>query len=453
MGMVPFSRGLARKDDVGRLPALGWNSWNAFGCDVDETKILTAANSLVSLGLKDAGYEYVNIDDCWSIKTGRSNITQQIIPDPTKFPDGISGTVAQIHALGLKAGIYSSAGTETCGGYPASIGFEELDATTFASWGIDYLKYDNCGVPTNWTDTYDACVPDSTNGNDFPNGTCTVDNTTAPANYDWSTSNTAQRYRNMRDALLNQNRTILYSLCEWGQADVEAWGNSTGNSWRMSGDITPNWSRVAEILNENSFQLNAVGFTGHNDADMLEIGNGNLTLEESRTHFAFWAAMKSPLIIGTALDVLPADHIAILSNPGLLKFSQDPLIGTPATPFKWGVNPNWTFNGSNPAEYWSGASSNGTLVLMMNTLDFNATRSASFAEIPEMKEVVERLERRGGAELEKRQGKPGAAFEVTDLWTGESLGCVEGGLSVSLGSHDTAALLVGGPCETRTFRA
>jgi len=449
LGALPFSHGLAREGGVGRLPALGWNSWNAFGCNVDEAKILTAANNIVSLGLKDVGYEYVNIDDCWSVITGRDNVTHQIIPDPTKFPDGISGTVAQIHALGLKSGIYSSAGTETCGGYPASIGFEEIDAATFASWGIDYLKYDNCGVPANWTDEFVACVPDSSNGEfgPFPNGTCTVSNTTAPADYNWATSNTAQRYRNMRDALLNQNRTILFSLCEWGQADVEVWGNATGNSWRMSGDITPNWGRVAEILNENSFQLNAVGFTGHNDADMLEIGNGNLTLPESRSHFAFWAAMKSPLIIGTELDILPADHVAILANKGLLAFSQDSTFGAPATPFKWGVNPDWTFNATNPAEYWSGESEKGILVLMLNTEAGNETRGVEFSEVPELEETVKRVEAVGGG------GNSKAAFLVENLWTGESLGCVESKLEVVLESHDTAAFLVGKACEAKSFKA
>lgn len=202
------------------------------------------------------------VDDCWSIKTGRDNVTNQILPDLDKFPSGINGTVAQIHALGLKAGIYSSAGLTTCGGYPASLGYEDIDAETFASWGIDYLKYDNCGVPDNWTDTYTFCVPDASNGDFFPNGTCPDQADLAPEGYDWSTSNTAERYRRMRDALLSveDDSVILYSLCDWGQADAIAWGNETGESWRMSGDITPYWWRIAEILNQNSFLLNSVNF-------------------------------------------------------------------------------------------------------------------------------------------------------------------------------------------------
>jgi alpha-galactosidase len=231
----------------------------------------------------------------------------------------------------------------------------------------------------------------------------------------------------MRDALLAQNRTILYSLCDWGIADVDIWGNATGNSWRMSGDIAPEWSSVAGILNDNSFQLNSVGFWGHNDADMLEIGNGDLTLTESRSHFAFWAAMKSPLIIGTALNVLSTDLVDILKNKYLIAFSQDTAYGGPATPYKWGTNPDWTYNVTNPAEYWSGHSTAGTLVLALNTLDVNATKHIVWSEVPHLDKWSE-------------------AFEVTDVWTGHSLGCVYGGISRVVASHDTIAYLVGKKC-------
>lgn len=232
----------------------------------------------------------------------------------------------------------------------------------------------------------------------------------------------------MRDALLAQNRTILYSLCEWGQADVEEWGNITGNSWRMSGDIRPTWTRVAQILNENGFQLNSVGFWGHNDADMLEVGNGNLTLAETRSHFAFWAAMKSPLIIGTALNLIVADHVAILKNRYLLDFSQDTLHGGPATPYKWGVNPNWTFNSTNPAEYWSGSSTKGTLVLALNTHSSNQTREIRWDEVPQL------------------NGKGCSGFLVEDIWSGDHLGCIKGGILRELEPHDTMGFLVKDPC-------
>ncbi|KAJ9316576.1 hypothetical protein DTO271D3_3083 [Paecilomyces variotii] len=432
---IPNSIALVRPDGVGRLPALGWNSWNAFNCDINEEKIITAANEIVNLGLKDLGYEYVNIDDCWSVKNQRNKTTGRIIPDPEKFPDGISGLADKIHALGLKIGIYSSAGYTTCAGYPASLGNETIDAETFAEWGIDYLKYDNCGVPDNWQDRYNACVPDSSNPKDNPNGTCPGLQNPAPKGYDWSTSKTAQRYRRMRDALEHVNRTILYSLCEWGDADVNEWGLQTGNSWRMSGDIQPNWVRISTIANENSFYMNYVDFWAHPDPDMLEVGNGNLTLAENRAHFALWAMMKSPLIIGTALDSISDDYLSILSNHALLDFHQDPVIGRPAYPYKWGYNPDWTFDPAHPAEYWSGPSSKlgGTLVLMFNSEDVNATRTAVWSEIPELK----------GKKQDKR-GDDG--YKVTDAWTGKDLGCVKKEYSVQLESHDVAVLIVKEVC-------
>jgi alpha-galactosidase len=369
------------------------------------------------------------------VKSGRSNTTGELLPDPVKFPSGISGVADTVHGLGLKLGIYGSAGTETCAGYPAQIGHEMLDASTFASWGIDYFKYDNCYVPANWSDPYIACVPDhwQTDG-PFPNGICPVTNTTAPAGYDWGSSPTAHRYAIMRDALLAQNRTILYSLCEWGDAAVDTWGNSTANSWRMSGDIDPSWSRIAEILNENSFQLNSVNFWGHNDADMLEVGNGDLTLQETRSHFAFWAAMKSPLIIGTDLYVLPTDHVDILKNKYLLAFSQDEVFGGPATPYKWGVNPDWTFNYTNPAEYWSGPSTKGMLVLALNTLNETAVREIKWKEVPGLEKGCD-------------------SFQVTDIWSGRDLGCVSGGIRKKVEAHDTIGFLVGKKCEAWGWRS
>jgi alpha-galactosidase len=183
-------------------------------------------------------------------------------------------------------------------------------------------------------------------------------------------------------------------------------------------------------MNENSFLLNRVNFWGHNDADMLEVGNGNLTLAESRSHFAFWAAMKSPLIIGTNLETLPDSHLNILKNKYkyLLSFSQDEVYGGPTTPYKWGTNPDWTFNATNPAEYWSGQSTQGVLVLALNTLDTSAPREIVWSEIPHLD---------AGAE----------AFIITDIWTGKSLGCVSSGIKTMVQSHDTAGYVIGERCK------
>ena len=253
---------LVQKHDVGRLPALGWNSWNAFHCNVSEANLLIAATQMKKTGLQAAGYVYVNSDDCWASEQPRDSTTQRIVQDPTKFPDGISGTATKLHAMGFKMGIYSTAGTETCAGYPASLGYEGVDAEAFADWGIDYLKYDNCNVPSDWADKYDACVPDDTGvSTRANNGSCGgTDAYLPPQGFDWKTSKTHERYMRMRDALLKQNRTILYSLCEWGTAGVLSWGNSTGNSWRTTGDISPDWDRIATILNENSFYTHYTDF-------------------------------------------------------------------------------------------------------------------------------------------------------------------------------------------------
>lgn len=332
--------------------------------------------------------------------------------------------------------------SQTCAGYPASIGYEDIDAETWAEWGIDYLKYDNCYVPQNWTDECNDCVPDPV-VEGLVNGTCkscfiglydspisrepgTIRDGLCEPGYDFSQSNTAERYRIMRDALLAQNRTILYSLCEWGHAGVQAWGNETASSWRMSTDITKSWQSVLAIFNQNSFYLNNVDFWGHSDPDMLEVGNG-LSVPEARTHFAFWAAMKSPLLIGTDLAKLDQENVDILKNKYLLAFSQDEVYGKPAMPYKWGTNPDWTFNASFPPEYWSGASSNGTLLLLFNPYNETKTKTASFAEVPQL----------------EADGK----YQVTEIWTGKDLGCIAGSIEGDVGAHDTSGFLVGESCD------
>ncbi|KAI1332841.1 glycoside hydrolase family 27 protein [Xylariaceae sp. FL0255] len=410
-------------DGTARVPALGWNSWNAYGCDVNETKVLDAAQALIDLGLKDLGYEYVNIDDCWSEKTGRDPTTNQLLPNTTLFPDGISGLADKIHDMGLRIGIYSSAGTETCAGYPASIGYETLDAETWAAWGIDYLKYDNCNIPSNWTDACTACLFELSDTSEYTsNGTCVDPQNYCPDGYNYTTSNSAKRYAIMRDALLAQNRTILYSLCEWGTAGVEEWGNVTGNSWRMSDDVQDNFASVLSILNQNTFNGNYADFWGHPDADMLELGNGGLNQQEERTMFAFWAAMKSPLLIGTNLDTASNNSIATLSNKYLIDFNQDAVYGKPAIPYKWGTNPDWTFNYTFPAQYWSGESQQGTLVLLLNPTNDTANMTVDFSEVPSL--------------------TSGGSYDIVDVWTGDDQGTVSSTYTVSVDAHDTAALLL-----------
>lgn len=229
----------------------------------------------------------------------------------------------------------------------------------------------------------------------------------------------------MRDALAKQDRPILFGACIWGTADVFSWGNDTAVSWRMSGDISASWGSVLDILNLNSFKLHSSDFWGHNDADMLEVGN-NLSHAEARSHFALWAAMKSPLFIGADLEKLDQEGVDILKNERLIAFNQDDVFGKPAMPYKWGINPDWTFNQTHPAEYWAGESKDGTLVLMLNTLEEKVVKKAKWAEVP-------------GLDCHKK-------YKVTDVWTGKDLGCLKNGYKVEVEAHDTAAILVSGEC-------
>ncbi|KAJ2897693.1 hypothetical protein MKZ38_004470 [Zalerion maritima] len=452
--------GLVNPDGTGRLPALGWNSWNEYACDINETVFLRVGQLMIDLGLKDRGYEYVNIDDCWSNKElRRDNITQQIIPDYEKFPNGIKGLADKIHDMGLKLGIYGDAGTSTCGGYAGSIGYEDVDAATFAAWGVDCklmprhqdktvvvefeqltgwagtdLKYDNCNVPEEWYDLW-KYAPElwfgggqaESQDNGDPGSSVTGE--PAPAGYDWSTSNTAKRYDLMRDALLGQNRTIQYSLCAWGHSHVEQWGNDTGHSWRMWGDIYPEWDGhyqwswgLMPILNHASFFYNTTNFWGHNDWDMLEVGNGNLTLEESRSHFAFWSGLKSPLIIGTKLDGIDDEILDILANKELVEFNQDPAYGEGIKPYKWGINPDGTWNQTHPAEFWCGESVKGTHLYVLNTLNATTRKTVDFDEVPGL------------------SGRK--TYKVHDMWTGRDLGMAKGKYSMKVKAHDTAALRI-----------
>ncbi|KAI0355718.1 glycoside hydrolase [Trametes cingulata] len=374
---------------VGKLPALGWNAWNAYGCNINEDKILAAANQFISLGLADVGYEYINIDDCWSVMK-RNASTGRIMPDPTKFPNGISGVAEKVHALGLKLGIYSDAGTATCAGFPGSLGNEVLDATTFAEWGVDYLKYDNCNVPGNWSDSW------------------------APPGGDWYNSNSAIRYRQMTAALNETGRPFQFNLCIWGAANVWDWGARVGHSWRMSGDSSASWGYITNIIATNAQHLASVDFYSHNDMDMMEIGNGDLTIQEQRTHFAAWCFLKSPILLGTDLSQLNATQLAIITNAELLAFHQDTTVGVPAMPFP---SPP---SASTAPEFFAGKSSKGTHVFIVNT-GSAASKAFNFIDVP---------------------GLGVGSYNVHDMWTGEDLGTFSGTYTTFVDTHDTAALLV-----------
>jgi len=278
----------ALDNGLATTPPMGFNDWNAFGCDVSEALIEQTADYLVSSGLKAAGYTYVNIDDCWM--THDRDAAGQLVPDPAKFPDGIKGTADYVHSKGLKLGIYEDAGTTTCAGYPGSLGHETTDARSFADWGVDYLKYDNCNNPG-----------------------------------DGSRADIIKRYTAMRDALLATGRPIVFSLCEWGNQSPWEWGADLGNSWRTTGDISDSYSSMLSIFKANMLLAPYASPGAWNDPDMLEVGNGGMTDTEYRSHFSLWSMMDSPLLIGTDLREATPETLAILGNKDVIALDQDSL--------------------------------------------------------------------------------------------------------------------------------
>jgi alpha-galactosidase len=283
-----LSRGPLGEPGLARTPPMGFNDWNAFGCNVSEQLIKETADFFITSGLKEAGYQFVNIDDCWALRDRGAD--GRLVPDPQKFPSGIAGTAAYVHGLGLKLGIYGDAGTATCAGYPGSLGHEQIDAQTFAAWGVDYLKYDNCNNQS-----------------------------------DESRADYVRRYTAMGAALRATGRPIVYSLCEWGRVQPWEWAADVGNLWRTTDDIQDNWASLSSIITQNAVLFSAARPGAWNDPDMLEVGNGGMTTREYETHFSMWAMMASPLLIGTDLRKASPDTLRILSNAEIIAIDQDRL--------------------------------------------------------------------------------------------------------------------------------
>jgi alpha-galactosidase len=265
---------------------MGWSSWNRFGEKIDDKTVREIADALVSSGLRDAGYTYVNIDDGWQ---GERDATGRLQPN-SKFPD-MKALADYVHARGLKLGIYTSPGPRSCAGYEGSYGHVEQDAKTFAEWGIDYLKYDLCS------------------GEAFYHTPETVYAT----------------YQQMGEALAATRRPIVYSLCEYGRFDVGAWGRDVGgNLWRTTGDIADDYATMAKIGFDQNGQPRHTGPGGWNDPDMLEVGNGGMSSDEYRTHMALWALLSAPLILGNDVRSMTPETLAMLKNPEVIAVDQDP---------------------------------------------------------------------------------------------------------------------------------
>ncbi|XP_050234856.1 alpha-galactosidase 1-like isoform X1 [Mercurialis annua] len=270
---------------LGITPPMGWNSWNHFSCHIDENMIKETADAIVSTGLHKLGYTYVNIDDCWAeiSRDAKGNL----VAKKSTFPSGIKALADYVHGKGLKLGIYSDAGYFTCSKtMPGSLGHEERDAKTFASWGIDYLKYDNC----------------------FNDGT-----------------KPTVRYPVMTRALMKAGRPIFFSLCEWGDLHPALWGAKVGNSWRTTGDISDNWESMMSRADMNEIYADLARPGGWNDPDMLEVGNGGMTKDEYIVHFSIWAMSKAPLLIGCDVRNMTKETVEIITNKEVIAVNQDSL--------------------------------------------------------------------------------------------------------------------------------
>ncbi|KAI4190362.1 MAG: hypothetical protein LQ348_003670 [Seirophora lacunosa] len=298
---------------LAKTPQMGWDNWNAYGCEIDAATLLETAQKMVDFGLRDLGYNYVILDDCWS-NMQRSD-DGSLVANATKFPDGIKAVADEIHSMGLLFGMYSSAGMYTCAQYLGSLGHEEQDAQTFADWGVDYLKYDNCynqGQEGNSLITFD-------------------------------------RYNTMSKALNKTGRPIFYSMCNWGRDYPWNWAQTMANSWRISGDVYDSFDRPDDRCPCTTYDCPLPGFHcsimniigkvapivdkgqpgGWNDLDALEVGNGGMSDDEYKAHFSMWAMVKSPLIMGTNIPKMTASTYSILANPAVIAISQDSA-GTPA---------------------------------------------------------------------------------------------------------------------------
>ena len=267
---------------LARTPPMGWNSWNKFACNVSEQLIRETADAMVSSGMRDVGYQYVNIDDCWQVSRDANGT---IVADPGRFPSGIRALADYVHRKGLKLGIYTDVGTQTCEGRPGSLNHEVQDAKTYAEWGVDYVKVDWCHA--------EGLDPEA-------------------------------QYAKFRDALAQAGRPMVFSICNWGVKAPWRWGPKTGNLWRTTGDISDSYDRMSVIgFSQNG--LEKFSGPGHwNDPDMLEVGNGGMNGDEYRTHMALWSLLAAPLLAGNDLRSIAPETKEMLTNREVIAVDQDP---------------------------------------------------------------------------------------------------------------------------------
>ncbi|GAP73449.1 alpha-galactosidase [Candidatus Symbiothrix dinenymphae] len=389
-----INNGFSQKfENLALTPPMGWNSNNTFDQNINEQLIKETADAFVALGLKDAGYEYVCIDDGWS--TRDRDKQGNLVADPVKFPHGMKALADYVHSKGLKLGIYNCGGTHTCAGYAGSRGHEYQDALKYAEWGIDYLKYD-------W---------------------CNTDNL-----------NVTEAYITMRDALYAAGRPMIFSICEWGKTQPWKWGAAVGHLWRTTGDIGPHfddferrpnkWNpmSVLEILDKHSQdELRRAAGPGHwNDMDMMEVGNG-MSFYEDQTHFALWAILCSPLILGNDIRKMDKQTLDLITNKELIAINQDALSIQ-------GFRVPWR---SCPVDAWAKPLKNGDWALVM----FNRTKEPIDCTMNWERELIH--DKFTNKELWFSKDK---VYKIKDLYLHKEVGTTAKAFSVKLEKHQSIAL-------------
>jgi alpha-galactosidase len=360
-------------DQLAKTPPMGWNSWNKFGCNVSETLIMGMADAMVSSGMKDTGYEYVVIDDCWQVSRDENG---EIVVDKERFPHGMKYLADYIHSKGLKFGIYSCAGTLTCQKRPGALGHEYQDARTYARWGVDYLKEDWCN-----TGTQDA----------------------------------KSSYSNMRDALFAAGRPIVFSLCEWGRNKPWEWAGEIGHLWRTTGDISDSWNSMINIFSLQKDLAKYAGPGHWNDPDMLEVGNGRMTIEEYKAHFSLWCMLAAPLMAGNDLQNMSNEHKSILTNKEIIALDQDSL-GRQGT----------CYRDNGDYQIWvKQLVGNEKAVCLLNKSDEKKTVLVDFALLSQIS-----AGRRSGATQLKLED-----YRVRDLWDHKDLTLKEPSMYIELIPH------------------
>jgi alpha-galactosidase len=372
-----------RFEGLALTPPMGWNSWNKFACNVDEKLIRQMADAMVATGMKDAGYTYINIDDCWH---GDRDSLGFIHPDPTRFPSGMKALADYVHSKGLKLGVYSDAGSQTCGGKPGSRGYEFQDALMYAKWGIDYLKYD-------WCNTEGLKAEGA--------------------------------YRTITAALRKAGRPIVLSICEWGNDKPWTWGQTLGHLWRTTGDIYncfdcikdhgtwKSWG-VMRILDMQEGLRKYAGPGHWNDPDMLEVGNGALTPGEDRAHFAMWAMIAAPLIAGNDLRSMSQHTKEILMNKDVIGINQDSL-GIQAL----------KYTTKDSVETWLKPLKNGDWAICF----LNRSTLPKTVEFDWQSKVI-----RDDVANRTLDGK--VIYKLRDLWTKKELGDTKKDLKIIVPAHD-----------------